>query len=137
MERTLAIIKPDAVARGLTGTILAMIEGAGFRICALEMVCMTKERAEEFYAVHRGKSFFESLASFMASGPVVVVALERQDAVGCLRHLMGATDPSQAEEGTVRRRFGESVERNAIHGADSPGAARREIRFFFPDLGPA
>lgn len=134
MERTLAIIKPNAVGRGLVGTVLAMIEGARFRVCGLEMVRLTKERAEEFYAVHQGKPFFESLTAFMASGPVVVVALEREDAVSCLRRLMGATDPAQAEEGTVRRRFGESVERNVIHGSDSPETAAQELRFFFPDL---
>lgn len=135
MERTLAIIKPDAVAGGVLGTVLAVIEQAGFRVCGLEMVRLTEERAQEFYAVHEGKPFFGSLTAFMASGPVVVVALEREDAVACLRELMGSTNPAQAEEGTVRRRFGESIERNAIHGADSPEAARRELRFFFPELG--
>ncbi len=134
MERTLAIIKPDAVGRRLVGTILATIEEAGFRLLGLKMVRLTKERAQEFYAVHSDKSFFESLVSFMASGPVVVAALEREDAVVCLRRLMGATDPARAEEGTVRRLYGESVERNAIHGSDSRETASQELRFFFPDL---
>jgi len=125
MERTLAIIKPDAVAGGVVGTILAMIEQAGFRICGLEMVRLTKERAREFYAVHEGKPFFGSLSAFMASGPVVVVALEREDAVAHLRKVIGATDPAEAEAGTIRALYAENKERNAIHASDSDETARQ------------
>jgi nucleoside-diphosphate kinase len=130
-ERTLSIIKPDAVAAGRTGKILAMIEEAGFRILALRMQRLRREQAEEFYDVHRGKHFYESLVRFMTEGPVVVIALEREDAVARLRDLMGSTDPAKAGEGTIRNLYGSNIERNAIHGSDAPGTAERELRFFF------
>ncbi|HXG34983.1 MAG TPA: nucleoside-diphosphate kinase [Bryobacteraceae bacterium] len=131
LERTLSIIKPDAVAAGRTGKILAMIEEAGFRILALRMLRLRREQAEAFYDVHRGKHFYESLVRFMTEGPVVVIALERADAVARLRDLMGPTDPAQAGEGTIRKLYGSNIERNAIHGSDAPDTAERELRFFF------
>ncbi|MCS6952353.1 MAG: nucleoside-diphosphate kinase [Bryobacterales bacterium] len=131
LERTLSIIKPDAVAAGCTGKILAMIEEAGFRILALRMQRLRREQAEQFYEVHRGKHFYESLVRFMTEGPVVVMALEREDAVARLRDLMGPTDPAKAGEGTVRKLYGTNIERNAIHGSDAPETAERELRFFF------
>lgn len=131
LERTLSIIKPDAVAAGRTGKILAMIEEAGFRILALRMLRLRREQAEAFYDVHRGKHFYESLVRFMTEGPVVVVALERADAVARLRDLMGPTDPAKAGEGTIRKLYGSNIERNAIHGSDAPDTAERELRFFF------
>jgi nucleoside-diphosphate kinase len=130
-ERTLSIIKPDAVAAGRTGKILAMIEEAGFRILALRMQRLRREQAEEFYDVHRGKHFYESLVRFMTEGPVVVIALEREDAIARLRDLMGSTDPAKAGEGTIRKLYGSNIERNAIHGSDAPDTAERELRFFF------
>ncbi len=130
-ERTLSIIKPDAVAAGRTGKILAMIEEAGFRILALRMQRLRREQAEEFYDVHRGKHFYESLVRFMTEGPVVVIALEREDAIARLRDLMGSTDPAKAGEGTIRKLYGSNIERNAIHGSDAPDNAERELRFFF------
>jgi nucleoside-diphosphate kinase len=130
-ERTLSIIKPDAVAAGRTGKILAMIEEAGFRILALRMQRLRREQAEEFYGVHRGKHFYESLVRFMTEGPVVVIALEREDAIARLRDLMGSTDPAKAGEGTIRKLYGSNIERNAIHGSDAPDTAERELRFFF------
>ncbi len=131
LERTLSIIKPDAVAAGRTGKILAMIEEAGFRILALRMLRLRREQAEAFYDVHRGKHFYESLVRFMTEGPVVVIALERADAVARLRDLMGPTDPAKAGEGTIRKLYGSNIERNAIHGSDAPDTAERELRFFF------
>lgn len=131
LERTLSIIKPDAVAAGRTGKILAMIEEAGFRILALRMQRLRREQAEEFYDVHRGKHFYDSLVRFMTEGPVVVMALEREDAVARLRDLMGPTDPAKAGEGTVRKLYGTNIERNAIHGSDAADTAERELRFFF------
>ncbi len=131
LERTLSIIKPDAVAAGRTGKILAMIEEAGFRILALRMLRLRREQAEAFYDAHRGKHFYESLVRFMTEGPVVVIALERADAVARLRDLMGPTDPAKAGEGTIRKLYGSNIERNAIHGSDAPDTAERELRFFF------
>jgi nucleoside-diphosphate kinase len=131
LERTLSIVKPDAVAAGRTGRILAMIEEAGFRILALRMLRLRREQAEAFYDVHRGKHFYESLVRFMTEGPVVVIALEREDAVARLRDLMGPTDPAKAGEGTIRKLYGSNIERNAIHGSDAPDTAERELRFFF------
>lgn len=130
--RTLAIVKPDAVAGGKTGRILAQLEDAGFVIRAARMVKLGTAEAEAFYAVHRERGFFRSLVTFMTSGPCVPLVLERDDAVRHLRDVIGATDPAQAAEGTVRRRFAESKERNAIHASDSPETAAREIAFFFP-----
>jgi len=131
IERTLSIIKPDAVAAGATGEILAMIEKAGFKVLGLRMLRLRAEQAREFYAVHREKNFFESLVRFMTEGPIVVVALERENAIARLRDVMGPTDPAKAAEGTIRKRFGTNIERNAIHGSDAPATAETELRFFF------
>ncbi len=128
---TLAIIKPDAFGRGKTGEIIAQLEGDGFRIVGGRVVRLDRERAEAFYAVHRGKPFFTSLVDFMTSGPVLALALEREDAVTRLREVIGATDPAEAAPGTVRALYAESKERNAIHASDSPENARLEVAFFF------
>lgn len=130
---TLAIIKPDAVAAGHTGAIVGMIEQDGFTIRALRMIRLSIPQARAFYAVHAERPFYDSLVDFMTSGPVVAAALERADAVAAWRRLMGATDPAQAEPGTVRARFGSSIERNSTHGSDSPENAAAEVRFFFAD----
>ena len=131
-ERTLAIVKPDAVGKSLIGKILARLEEAGFVVRELRMERLAAGRTREFYAVHAKRPFYESLIEFMTSGPCVAMVLERENAVSLLREVIGATDPAQAEEGTVRRLYAESVERNAIHASDSPANARREIDFFFP-----
>ncbi len=130
-EITFSIIKPDAVAAGSTGRILDAMTGAGFRIVAMRMVRMTPDDAGRFYAVHRGKPFFDSLTAFMSSGPSVVLALRGDDAVSSLRRLAGETDPARAAAGTLRRRFGHDLTRNALHAADSPESVRREIGLFF------
>jgi nucleoside-diphosphate kinase len=134
MERTLAIIKPDAVARRLTGPILQRIEDAGFTIRAMRMLRLTRSEAEGFYAVHRERPFFASLTAFMASGPIVVLALEAPDAIRRWRDLMGATDPARAAPGTLRREYGTSIERNATHGSDAPETAAFELGYFFPGI---
>ena len=131
MERTLAIIKPDAVGRQLVGRIVARIEAAGFRVLALRMAQLTKREAEGFYAVHRGKPFFDGLTDFMSSGPVVLMVLESASAIREWRDLMGATDPAKAAEGTLRRDFGTSIGANATHGSDAPETAAYEIGYFF------
>jgi nucleoside-diphosphate kinase len=131
VERTLSIIKPDAVAAANAGRILAMIEAAGFRILALRMTSLTGKQAEGFYAVHREKPFFASLVKFMTQGPIIVMALEREGAITKLRELMGATNPANAAEGTIRKEYAESIERNAIHGSDGPETAQVELAFFF------
>lgn len=133
IERTLGLIKPDAMAQGLLGKILDQIIGAGFRIVGLKLVRLTPEQAEAFYSVHREKPFFRSLVEFMTSGPVVAFVLEKENAVAEYRALMGATDPAKAAPGTLRALFGQNVERNAVHGSDSPDNARREIAFFFAE----
>jgi nucleoside-diphosphate kinase len=133
MERTLAIIKPDAVERNVTGRILAHLEEAGFRIRVIRSLRLTEAQAREFYAVHKDRPFYDSLVRFMTSGPAFPVLLEREDAVATLRQVIGATDPAEAEEGTVRARFAESKERNSIHASDAPATAAKEIRFFFPE----
>jgi len=130
-EKTFSIIKPDAMAGGHAGEILSMIEAAGFRLLGLRMLRMRKEQAREFYAVHRGKHFYDSLVAFMTEGPVIVMALEREDAIAELRKVMGATNPAEAAKGTIRKRFGANIERNAIHGSDGPETAAAELRFFF------
>jgi len=130
-QRTLSIIKPDAVAAGHAGEILAMIEKAGFRVLGCRMLRLRKEQAREFYAVHKDKPFYESLVEFMTEGPVIVLALEREDAIAGLREVMGATNPANAAEGTIRKRFGTNIERNAVHGSDAPETARTELAFFF------
>lgn len=131
-ELTLAIIKPDAFGAGHAGDIISHLEGEGFRIRAARVLRLGREQAEAFYAVHREKPFFSSLVAFMTSGPCMPLALEREDAVSRLREVIGATDPDEAEAGTVRAKYAESVERNAIHAADSPENAERELSFFFP-----
>lgn len=131
MNRTLAIIKPDAVASGKTGKILAHLEEAGFRIEALAMTRLSRAQAGAFYAVHRERPFYDSLVDFMTSGRVVPLILGAEDAVPRLRDTIGATDPSEAEEGTIRALYAESKERNAIHASDSPENAKKEIGFFF------
>jgi len=133
MQRTLAIIKPDATASGAAGKIIAHLESAGFRVRALRMLTMSSAQARSFYDVHRDRPFFESLVAFMTSGPCIPIALEAPDAVGELRRAIGATDPAEAAAGTVRRLYAESKERNAIHGSDSDDNARREIGFFFAE----
>jgi nucleoside-diphosphate kinase len=131
MERTFSIIKPDAVAAGHTGAILALLEKEGFKIRGLRMTRLTKAHAEGFYAVHSARPFYGSLVTFMTEGPVVAMVLEREDAVKKLREVMGATNPANAAEGTIRKLFAESIERNSIHGSDAPETAAQEIPFFF------
>jgi len=134
IERTLAIIKPDAVAARRAGQILTRIEQAGFRILAMRLLRLSRPEAEGFYAVHRGKPFFESLCRFMSEGPVIVLALEAEDAIQKWRDLMGPTDPAKAPQGTLRRLFGANIERNAVHGSDAPETARFELGYFFPGI---
>jgi nucleoside-diphosphate kinase len=128
---TFSIIKPNAVRTGKTGPILAMINEAGFEIAAMKMIKMIPEQAESFYAVHKGKPFFEGLIEFMTSGPVIVMILKHENAVEEFRKLIGATDPNKAELGTIRRTFAVSVQMNAVHGSDSDENAEREANFFF------
>jgi nucleoside-diphosphate kinase len=134
MERTFAIIKPDAVAARYTGRILQRIEEAGFTIRAMRLVHLTQKEAEGFYAVHRERPFFGSLTTFMSSGPCVVMALEAPDAIKKWRTLMGATDPAKADAGTLRKEFGKSIETNATHGSDAPETAAYELGYFFPGV---
>jgi nucleoside-diphosphate kinase len=132
-HRTLTILKPDSVSAGKAGAILAHLEREGFRFAALKRVRLSPEQARAFYEVHRERPFYEGLVKFMTEGPVVVAALERQDAVAGLRKAMGATDSKKAEAGTVRNLFGTDIERNAIHGSDSDENAAKEIGFFFSE----
>jgi nucleoside-diphosphate kinase len=134
MERTLAIIKPDAVAARNAGRIIQRVEESGFTIRAMRLLKLTPGEAEGFYAVHRERPFFGSLTKFMSSGPVVVLALEAPDAIKKWRTLMGATDPAKAEAGTLRKDFGASIENNATHGSDAPDTAAYEIGYFFPGM---
>ena len=131
MERTFAIIKPDAVARGMAGQILARIEKAGFTVKAMRLQHLSRKEAEGFYAVHRERPFFGSLTEFMSSGPCVLLALESPDAIRKWRTEMGATDPGKADAGTLRKDFGQSIERNATHGSDAPETAAFELSYFF------
>lgn len=131
IERTLAIVKPDAVERKLTGQILQRIEQSGFQIRAMRLVRLTRDEAEGFYAVHRERPFFGSLTTFMSSGPAVVMVLEAEHAIRKWRTLMGATDPAKADPGTLRKEFAQSIERNATHGSDAPETAAYEIGYFF------
>ena len=133
-ERTLAIIKPDAVERRLAGAIMQRIEDAGFQIRAMKRVNLSKQQAEGFYAVHRERPFFASLTSFMSSGPAVVLVLEAPDAIKKWRTLMGATDPGKADAGTLRKEFGRSIENNATHGSDATETAAFELSYFFPGI---
>ena len=131
IEQTFAIIKPDAVASGHTGGIIRMIEDAGFRIRGMKLQHLTRHQAEAFYLVHKERSFFGSLVEFMTSGQVVVLVLERENAIRHWRETMGATDPGKAAEGTIRKRYASNIERNAVHGSDAPETAAVEIPFFF------
>ena len=131
LQRTFSIIKPDAVAKAATGDILKTMHDKGFRIIGMKMLEITKEQAEGFYAVHAGKPFFGSLTDFMSSGPIVVLALEKDNAIADLRELMGATNPAHAKEGTIRKKWANSIERNAIHGSDADDTARFELSYFF------
>lgn len=134
VERTLAIIKPDAVARHHIGEILRRYEDAGLTPVAMKLLRLTKAQAEGFYYIHKQRPFFDSLCSFMASGPIVVIALEGEDAVRRHRELMGATDPAKAAEGTIRKAFGTHIEHNAVHGSDSAETAQFELAYFFSAL---
>jgi nucleoside-diphosphate kinase len=134
LERTLAIIKPDSVARGIAGEILSTIEQAGFRMLGVRMLRLDRRQAEGFYAVHRGKPFFADLVEFMSEGPIVVLALEREDAIRKWREAMGATNPASAAEGTIRKRFGTSMQRNCVHGSDAPDTAHFELGYFFREV---
>ncbi len=133
-ERTFSIIKPDAVERNLTGAVLKMIQDEGLKVVAMKMIHMTKEQAQGFYAVHRERPFFDSLTDFMCSGPVVVSVLEGEDAIVRYRKLMGATNPDNADEGTIRKLFALDVEKNTVHGSDGPETAAVEISYFFNRL---
>jgi nucleoside-diphosphate kinase len=130
-ERTFSIIKPDATRRNLTGAVTRMLEEAGLRVIASRRIRMTREQAEGFYAVHKERPFFNDLVRFMTSGPVVVQVLEGENAIARNREVMGATNPAQADEGTIRKTFAESIEANSVHGSDSPENAKTEIDFFF------
>jgi len=134
IERTLSIIKPDAVRKNKIGEILARFEEAGLRVIAAKLVSLSKEEAGRFYTVHRERPFFASLTDFMSSGPAFVSVLEGEDAIGTVRRTMGATDPAKAEAGTIRRDFGTDVEKNATHGSDAADTARWEIGFFFGQI---
>jgi nucleoside-diphosphate kinase len=132
LERTLSIIKPDAVRKNAIGQIVARFEGAGLRIVAARMMHLSRAEAEGFYAVHRGRPFFADLVQFMTSGPVLVQVLEGEDAIAKNRELMGVTDPKKAAKGTIRADFADSIDANAVHGSDGPETARTEIAYFFP-----
>jgi nucleoside-diphosphate kinase len=134
LERTLAIIKPDAVGRNLAGNIIARLQSEGFVVLGLKMIRLSQDDAKRFYAVHRERPFFDSLTAYMASGPIIPLLLQRDEAIKTLRDVMGATDPSQAAPGTLRQEFGVDVEKNSIHGSDSPASAAQEIPFFFSQL---
>jgi nucleoside-diphosphate kinase len=134
VERTLSIIKPDAVAKNVIGQIYSRFEGANLKIVAARMAQLTRQDAEKFYAVHSERPFFKDLVGFMISGPVMIQALEGENAVARHRDLMGHTDPKKAEKGTIRADFADSIDANAVHGSDSADTARAEIAFFFPEL---
>jgi len=131
MERTLTIIKPDAVAAGHIGDIIKMFEANQFKVVAARLVNLTKKEAEGFYAVHRARPFFDSLTTFMSDGPALPMVLEAENAIARLRELMGATDPAKAAGGTIRKLYAESIERNCVHGSDAPETAKFEIGYFF------
>lgn len=133
VEKTLAIIKPDAVKKKLAGKIIQRIEDEGYHINGMKQLHLTKEEAKGFYIIHKNKPFYESLTDFMSSGPIVVMVLEREDAIAHWRNVMGATDPAQAAPGTLRHEFGFSVERNACHGSDAPETAEWEIDYFYKE----
>lgn len=131
MERTLLIVKPDAVARNVIGEIIRRLEARGFRIAELKMLCLTRDQAAEFYAVHRHRPFYDALLDFMTSGPCVPMVLERENAVSFLRETIGNTDPAEAAEGTIRKDFATDIQNNAVHASDSLENAAREVAFFF------
>ena len=134
VERTLSIIKPDAVAKNVIGQIISRFENAGLRIVAARMTQLSEQQAQGFYAVHRERPFFADLVKFMISGPIVVQVLEGEDAISKNRDLMGSTDPKKAAKGTIRADFADSIDANAVHGSDAPETARTEIAYFFPSL---
>ena len=134
LERTLSIIKPDAVAKNVIGQIYARFEGAGLRIVAAKMAHLSRPEAEQFYAVHKQRPFFNDLVNFMVSGPVMIQVLEGEDAIAKNRQLMGATDPKKAEKGSIRADFATSIDANAVHGSDGPETAAVEVAFFFPGM---
>jgi nucleoside-diphosphate kinase len=134
LERTLSIIKPDAVEKRTQGAILQRLLDEGFRVLAMRQLTLTRAQAEGFYAIHRGKPFFEELVAFMTRGPVVVSALEREDAVAHYRKVIGATNPANADAGTIRKLYGASVQENAVHGSDSAENGRLECSYFFPEV---
>ena len=134
MEKTLSIVKPDGVQKNLIGEVIKRFEDHGLKVIALKMISMDKREAEGFYAVHQGKPFFESLTTFMSSGPSVVMVLEGDGAISKTRELMGATNPKEAKEGTLRRQFATNIERNIVHGSDGPDTAAFEIKYFFNAL---
>ena len=134
MERTLVLIKPDAVGQRKIGSVISRFEEEGLRVLALKMVFLSKEEGSRFYQVHREKPFYGSLIEFISSGPIVAMVLEGKEAISRVRELMGATDPSKAKEGTIRREMGTDVERNAVHGSDSAASAATEIPFFFNEM---
>ncbi len=133
-ERTLSIIKPDAVGKNAIGSIIGILEGTGLRVVAMRMTHLTPGEGGRFYAVHQARPFYEDLKGFISSGPIVAMVLEGEGAIARNREVMGATDPRKAAPGTIRARFAESIERNAVHGSDSPDSAAIEIPFFFPEL---
>lgn len=133
IERTFSIIKPDATKRNITGKIISKFEDAGLRVVAQRRIHLTREQAEAFYGVHRERPFFNDLVAFMTSGPVVVQVLEGEDAIACNREIMGATNPAEANDGTIRQEFAESIEANSVHGSDAPETAAEEIAFFFDE----
>ncbi len=134
MEKTLGIIKPNLVQKKVAGKIISLLEENGFHLAGLKLSHLTKSQAEEFYIEHRERPFYSSLVSFMTSGPVILIALEGENAIAKYRKLMGATNPSEAAPGTIRKLFGEDIEKNGVHGSDSVSSAAREVKFFFPEL---
>ncbi len=134
VQRTFSILKPDAVRKGHTGAILAEIDTAGFRIASIKRLFLSKPQAQGFYHVHAQRPFFDSLTAFMSSGPIVALVLEKENAIADLRKLMGATNPAHAEEGTIRKKFADSIEENAIHGSDAEDTAAFEVGYFFAGL---
>ncbi|NPB10023.1 MAG: nucleoside-diphosphate kinase [Thermodesulfobacteria bacterium] len=134
VERTLSMIKPDGVSRDIIGEVLSFFEKGGLKIVAMKMLRLTKQQAEEFYIVHKGKPFYDELTDYMSSGPIVALVLEGEDAIAKCRKIMGATDPAEADEGTIRKTFALSKGENTVHGSDSPESAAREIAFFFSEL---
>jgi nucleoside-diphosphate kinase len=131
MERTFGIIKPDAVAAGKIGAIISIIEKNGFKIAEMRLERLSLERAQKFYEVHKARPFYNDLTKYMSSGAVIVLALEKENAVKAWREVMGATNPAEAAEGTIRKLYGENIERNAVHGSDAPETAKAELAFFF------